>query len=162
FNALLLFTYVAHFQGEMSANAQSYYRLNTELALLEMTGLVWLLRDPVARRLNAGRWRRAVPSLAVIAALALPVGFFERVRFDLRRARHVPWQLAQEVLPALSRSDRLAILATGDNHDGALQLRGYLGLLAPALDAAALRCEPRSVIPALPARGFDRSEEHTS
>ncbi|MEJ0071443.1 MAG: hypothetical protein WDO24_24905 [Pseudomonadota bacterium] len=156
FDLFLLFIYVAHFQGAMSSNAQSYYRLNTELALLLMVGLVLLLRAPVGRWLATSSWRRAVPSLAVIAALALPVGFFERVRFDLRRARSVPWTLAEAVAPRLTPRDRLAILATGTNHDGPLQLRGYLGLLAPTLDAQALRFEPNDVIAALPARGFDR------
>jgi hypothetical protein len=156
FNAFLLFIYVAHFQGAMSSNAQSYYRLNTEFALLLMTGLVLLLRAPAGRWLATGAWQRAVPSLAVIAALALPVGFFERVRFDLRRARAVPWGLAQAVVPALAPGDRLAILSTGTNHDGPLQLRGYLGLLAPDLAATALRFEPHDIVPALPARGFDR------
>jgi hypothetical protein len=156
FDGFLLFTYIAHFQGEMSSNAQSYYRYNTELALLLMIGLVLLLREPVARRLATGAWRRTVPSLVVIAALALPIGFFERVRFDLRRARAVPWTLAEAVASMLTPRDRLAILATGSNHDGSLQLRGYLGLLAPMVDVWALRFEPRDVIPALPTRGFDR------
>jgi hypothetical protein len=156
FDGFLLFTYVAHFQGEMSSNAQSYYRYNTELALLLMIGLVLLLREPVGRWLATGTWRRAVPSLAVILALALPIGFFERVRFDLRRARSVPWSLAEAVVPMLTPRDRLAILATGSNHDGPLQLRGYLGLLAPMVDARALRFEPRDVIASLPGRGFDR------
>jgi hypothetical protein len=155
FDLFLLFIYVAHFQGVMSSNAQSYYRLNTELALLLMVGLVLLLREPVGRWLATGAWRRLVPSVAVIAALALPVGFFERVRFDLRRARSVPWTLAEAVAPRLTPHARLAILATGTNHD-TLQLRGYLGLLAPNVDAQALPYEARDLIAALPARGFDR------
>jgi hypothetical protein len=156
FDAFLLFIYVAHFEGAMSSNAQSYYRLNTELALLLMAGLVLLLRDPVGNWLATRSWRRAVPSLAVIAALVLPLGFFERVRFDLRRARSVPWRLAEAVAPALAPGDRVAILATGSTPDGPLELRGYLGLLAPEIAVTALRFEPRDVIPALPARGFDR------
>jgi hypothetical protein len=156
YDGFLLFIYVAHFQGQMSSNAQSYYRLNTELALLLMIGLVLLLRAPAARWLSATSWRRALPSLAVIAALALPVGFFERVRFDLRRARFVPWTVAEAVVPQLAPTDRLAILSTGSNPDGPLELRGYLGLLAPQIDAQALRFAPLSVIPDLPARGFDR------
>ncbi|HUA53544.1 MAG TPA: hypothetical protein VMB81_15340 [Candidatus Sulfotelmatobacter sp.] len=156
YNAFLVFAYIAHFRGVMSDNAQSYYRLNTELALFLMIGLVLLVReDWVVRRLGAGRWRRVVPAVAVIAALALPVGFFERVRFDLRRARGVPWALAEAVAPALDKTDRLAILNTGA-HDGALGLRAYLGLLAPGVAAEALRFDPISVVPNLPARGFDR------
>jgi len=156
YDSFLLFIYVAHFQGQMSANAQSYYRLNTELALLLMAALVLLLRAPAARWLALRAWHRVVPSLAVIAALALPVGFFERVRFDLRRARDVPWRLAEAAAPLLGPTDKLAILATGANHDGALQLRGYLGLLMPQLATSALRFEPLDVVPALPGRGFDR------
>jgi hypothetical protein len=156
FDLFLLFIYVAHFQGAMRSSAQSYYRLNTELALLLMTALMLLLRAPARRWLATRSGRRAVPSLAVIAALALPVGFFERVRFDLRRGRAVPWSLAQSVAPELAPGDRLAILATGRTQDGPLELRGYLGLLAPGTAATALRFEPRDVIPALPARGFDR------
>jgi hypothetical protein len=155
FNLFLLFVYVAHFQGVMSSNAQSYYRLNTELALLLMIGLVLLVRDPADRWLRTGAWRRALPSVAVIAALTLPVGFFERVRFDLRRARSVTWALAEAVAPTLAPGDRLAILNTG-RQDGALALRAYLGLLAPRTGAEALRFEPLAVVAALPARGFDR------
>jgi hypothetical protein len=156
FNLFLVFIYVAHFQGVMSSNAQSYYRLNTELALLLMLGLVLLLRDPVGARLAAVAWRRAVPSLVVIAALALPVGFFERVRFDLRRARGEVWRLAEAVAPALGSGDRLAVLATGSNRDGALQLAGALGLLAPGAAPTALRDPGVAALPALAGRGFDR------
>jgi hypothetical protein len=156
YNAFLVFAYVAHFRGVMSDNAQSYYRLNTELALLLMTGLVLLAReDWVMRRFAARRGWLALPSVAVIAALALPVGFFERVRFDLRRARSVPWTTADVVAPALAAGDRLAILNTGQ-HDGALGLRAYLGLLRPDVPAEALRFEPLAVVPGLPAHGFDR------
>ncbi|MBI3516373.1 MAG: hypothetical protein HY060_20270 [Proteobacteria bacterium] len=156
FNLFLVFIYVAHFQGVMSRNAQSYYRLNTELALLLMLGLVLLLRDSLRRWFAVYPWQRIVPAVAVIAALALPLGFFERVRFDLRRARGEIWRLAETVAPTLAPTDRLAVLATGANHDGALQLRGALGLLAPRVAAAALRDAGADEIPTLPARGFDR------
>jgi hypothetical protein len=155
FNLFLFFIYVAHFQGAMSSNAASYYRFNTELALLLMLSLSLVLREAAGHWRATAAWRRLVPTVAVIAALALPVGFFERVRFDLRRARSVPWTLAEAVVPALASTDRLAILNTGQS-DGALALRAYLGLLAPEVAAEALRFERPEVIPALPARGFDR------
>ncbi len=156
FNAFLVFIYIAHFDGVMSANAQSYYRFNTELALLLMVALVLVLRAPLGDRLAAGRWRRVVPGIAVIAALLLPVGFFERVRFDLRRARHVPWGVAEWVAPELAPGDRLAVVATGATRDTAQALGAYLNLLAPRTRVVALRDDGVAIVPALAAGGFDR------
>ncbi len=156
FNAFLVFIYIAHFDGVMSANAQSYYRFNTELALLLMVALVLVLRAPLGDRFAAGRWRRVVPGIAVIAALLLPVGFFERVRFDLRRARHVPWGVAEWVAPELAPGDRLAVVATGATRDTAQALGAYLNLLAPRTRVVALRDDGVAIVPALAAGGFDR------
>lgn len=156
FNLFLVFIYVAHFDGVMSANAQSYYRFNTQLALLLMTALVLLLREWVGLWLAGGRWRRAVPALAVIAALAIPLGFFERVRFDLRRARHAPWSLAAWAAPKLAPGDRLAVVATGATRDTALALGAAISLLAPRVAVVALRDDGAAVVPSLAAGGFDR------
>jgi hypothetical protein len=156
YNGFLVFIYVAHFDGVMSANAQSYYRFSTQLALLLMLGLVAWLRTALAPWLGTGRWRRALPALGVIAALVLPLGFFERVRFDLRRARYEPWRVAAWAAAQLAPGERLAVVATGATRDTALALGAYVNLLAPRTAVVALRDDGAAIVPSLRAGGFDR------
>jgi len=132
YNAFLMVTYIAHFPGEMSAEAHSFFRYNTHLALLLMLALAL-----VAREVGGEAWWRARrawrPTAAALVALALvaPLAFAKRLRFDLAMPQPLVRDLAERVKPYLNKSDRLALLLPGDNQSLAAMLAGVLRDVPP-------------------------------
>ncbi|MEA2754796.1 MAG: hypothetical protein QOJ54_1085, partial [Aliidongia sp.] len=105
YNGFLVLTYVGHFPGVMSLEAHSYFRYNTHLALLVLLGLVLALREAIT--VPVGR-RRLAGGLAIAAILAAPIGFAQRLRFDLEAPQPLIWSLAEHLAPHLAPDDRLA------------------------------------------------------
>ena len=93
---------------------------------------------------HARRWA----ALALVAQLAAPIAFAERLRFDLVMPQPLVWNLAQRVKPYLHDGDRLALLLPGDNGSVAAMLAGVLRdvpprrrldlLIRPSVDAKTL------------------------
>ena len=131
YNLYLMAAYIAHFPGEMSTEAHSYFRYNTQLALVLVLALAFVVRDLVAESQPLRRFRRRMGAAVVILALLAPIGFAYRLRFDLVMPQPLVWDLAQSIKPRLKDGDRLALLLPGDNGSLAEMLSGVLTDVAP-------------------------------
>ncbi len=140
YNAALLAAYVGHFSGQMSAEAHSYFRYNTHLALLLVLALTLLARDAVLgamRRLGDGA-RRLAPSLVVLATALAPFVFFIYLRFDLEAPALRAWQVAALGAQALGQDPGLALILPQDNGSVATMLDAALRFVPPRHPDAAL------------------------
>jgi hypothetical protein len=130
YNGFLLLTYIAHFSPEMSEEAHSYFRYNTHLSLVLVLALALL-----AQQLGLGAWvmrhRRPLSAAVLAVAVATPIGFIVRLRFDLRMPQPLVWRLADRAKPFLADGERLALLLPGDNGSLAAMLAGALTDAAP-------------------------------
>ena len=115
YNGFLVLTYIGHFPGVMSLEAHSYFRYNTHLALIILLGLMLALCEAVPAWPGFTRGRGVAGAVAIIAMLAAPIGFAQRLRFDREPPQPLIWHLAQELAPKLQPTDRLALLLPGDN-----------------------------------------------
>jgi hypothetical protein len=147
YNGALLFTYVAHFEGEIGAAAHSYFRYNTHLGLSLVLSLVLMARE--ANREH--RWQLSarvtrLAAVAVIAAvLATPLAFLGYLRFDLEPPQQRAWFLADRVRAALRGDERLALILPGDNGSLDTMLEGIIRLTAPRHPSADLRAYSWSI-----------------
>jgi hypothetical protein len=160
YNAALLFTYVAHFDGEIGATAHSYFRYNTHLGLLLILTLTLLARDAeMWHRVVAATPRGAVPAGLLAAALLCPIVFFGFLRFDLEVSQQRAWFLADRVRDALNRDPLLALVLPGDNGSLATMLDALIRLTPPRYVDADLRygdTATRAALDRLAAAGFVR------
>ncbi|MGH6976062.1 MAG: hypothetical protein ACREED_03445, partial [Stellaceae bacterium] len=112
YNAGLLVSYIGHFSGQMTADAHSFFRYNTHLALLLMVTLVLMLRGPsrawFERQQARHRGRLAV--LAIVVYVVCPVGFIHWLRFDLETPQLRAWGLARHIADAVGWDDRVALI----------------------------------------------------
>ena len=140
YNVFLLLTYVAHFTPEMSADAHSFFRYNTHLSLLLVLALVTLARAVFEERGWAPSWgaRRLAAGLVVLASLAVPVGFAERLRFDLVMPQPLVRALGHDLGARLRPDDRLALVLPGDNNSVAVMLQSVLRYETPRLPGVQL------------------------
>jgi hypothetical protein len=140
YNGALLFTYVAHFEGEIGAAAHSYFRYNTHLGLAVVLTLVLMAREMARER----RWHPPERStqrglaLAIIAVLITPVAFLGYLRFDLEAPQQRAWLVAAEAQRALARDERLALILPGDNGSLQTMVEGLIRLTPPRFPAAEL------------------------
>ncbi|MDE2228879.1 MAG: hypothetical protein KGL11_07565 [Alphaproteobacteria bacterium] len=134
YNAALLASYVGHFGGQMAADAHSFFRYNTHLALLLMVALILMLREPAQARLASlpPRWRRSLPVLAVVVFLVCPIAFVHFLRFDLETPQRRAWDLEKHLAAAIGPNDRIALILPGDG-----------GSLFPVLDGLLRMTPPR-------------------
>lgn len=131
YNGFLLMTYIAHFPGEMSSGAHSYFRYSMHLSLVMVLTLALFAREAAAA-IRPTRDYRRVSGIAVIGlALMLPISFAKRLRFDLDMPQPLVWDLAAEIKPYLHDGDRLALLLPGDNGSVAKMLAGVLSYVPP-------------------------------
>jgi hypothetical protein len=143
YNAALLFTYIAHFAGEIGAAAHSYFRYNTHLGLALVLALVLLARAFARER----RWRlperaaRLAPAAAIGAALVMPLAFLGYLRFDLEPPQQRAWILAGQARSALAADERLGLILPGDNGSLETMLEGLIRLTPPRHPEAELRTE---------------------
>jgi hypothetical protein len=132
YNIFLVLAYLGEFSAEMSAGAHSYFRYSTHLSLVLVAALAMAARD-----LGLGEACMRRPRSAVIAVCAVvligPIGFVQRLRFDLVMPQPLVWNLAAEVKPALKDGDRLALLLPGDNDSVRAMLEGVLRDVSPRL-----------------------------
>jgi hypothetical protein len=149
YNLYLVAAYIAHFESEMSAEAHSYFRYNTHLALVLVLALALAARDLAAETGLARRSRELAGAATIGLALLAPIAFVGRLRFDLVMPQPLVWELANQVKPYLKRGDRLALLLPGDNGSVDTMLSGLLMnswprrrdldlLYRPSADGAAL------------------------
>ena len=162
FNAFLVFAYVAHFGEADGREAHSYFRYNSHLSLLMMLALTLAGRE-LYRGRSLGRWPRLglwAPRVAVALALAAPIVFLKKVRFDLAQPQPVLWALSKSFAPRLNDGDRVAVLAPGDNGTLLLNLRGYLALTEPrrsGLDLVLLSDAGPAALDAVSASGIGKA-----
>jgi hypothetical protein len=126
YNIFIFTTYIAVFPTEMSSAAHSYFRYNTQLSLVLVLSLALTVRDLGAA---ARIWERPLrtASAAVLGlALAAPIAFAKRLRFDLDIPQPLVWDLAKKLSPYLSDGGRLALLLPGDNDSVATMIAGVL------------------------------------
>ncbi len=151
YNAALLFTYVAHFAGEIGAAAHSYFRYNTHLSLALVLALALLARA-VARergwRLQE-RMARLAPAAAIALVLVIPVASIGYLRFDLEPPQLRAWVLADRARAALAADARLGLILPGDNGSLETTLEGLIRLTPPRHPAAELRTETTAASEAL-------------
>lgn len=137
YNAFLILIYVIHMGPVAGEAAHSYFRYMTHLSLLAVLSLTvtardWLLARPPAAA--SARWRRWIPTAAVILALLVPFGFVKRLRFDTQMPQPLIWGLAHDVAGEVKNGERLAVLLPGDNGSTSLMLRAALALTPPRRD----------------------------
>jgi hypothetical protein len=133
YTGFLIFTYIAHFPGDIGASAHSFFRYNTHLGLLATLALVALARESWVRRgapaLGPG-WR-AVGIGAIVLAVAAPIATAGWIRYDLRQPQPLVWALAKFTAPYFHDDDRIALLLQGDNGSVAAMLRVAIAITPP-------------------------------
>ena len=122
--------YVTHFEGLMGIEAHSYFRYNTHLGLLLMAALVLYARDWRWQQFG-GRWRRAMPALAVLLALIVPLPFLRMLRFDLEVPNLRAYRLAHEAALRIGDDAHLLLILPGDNGTLPPTIEGVLRDLPP-------------------------------
>jgi len=144
YNAALLVAYVAHFSGQMAADAHSYFRYNTHLALLLMVALTLMARDHVALRLARlpRQWRRRLPAVAIALVLACPLIFIAFLRFDLEAPEIRAAYLARQIAERIGDRDRVALILPGDNQSLGAALETLLRVMPPRRNDLTLGYEP--------------------
>ena len=158
YNLFLIATYVAHFSPEMSAEAHSYFRYNTHLALILVLALALAVRELWPALWASGRVRRSAAALAVAVALPAPFVFAERLRFDIEMPQPLVWDLAGELKPYLHDGDRLALLLPGDDGTIGQMLGDYLASAPPrrrGLDILRRPAADAATLDAVAAAGYD-------
>jgi hypothetical protein len=132
YNAFLLLIYVISMGPSIGEEAHSYFRYMTHLSILALLALLAAARDWWEARGAplGGRWR-ALSAIAVAAILLVPIGFIERLRFDLQMPQPLVWQAAERLAARLEDGDKLAFILPGDNRSLTLMLRAALALTPP-------------------------------
>lgn len=130
YNAALVFAYVAHFRGQMGADAHSYFRYTTHLGLLLMVAFVVLVRDWRWARFG-GRWQGTVPTMLILTVLLDSLPFLTLMRFDLEVPNLRAYQLAHEAAAHISPDARLLLILPGDNGTVPPTVKGVLRYTAP-------------------------------
>jgi hypothetical protein len=133
YTGFLVFTYVAHFPGEIGASAHSFFRYNSHLGLLATLAIVVFARESWIRRgaPDLGRGWSTVAVAAIVLAVAAPLASAGWTRSDRRQPQPYIWDLAAWVAPYLSDGDRVALLLPGDNRSVALMLRVAIAISPP-------------------------------
>lgn len=140
YNGALLFTYVAHFEGEIGAAAHSYFRYNTHLGLALMMTLALMAREVVREQ----RWQlsqhatRLATAAVITAVLATPLAFLGYLRFDLEPPQQRAWFLAERARLALFGEERLALILPGDNGSLETMVEELVRLTSPRYPSADL------------------------
>jgi hypothetical protein len=133
YTGFLVFTYVAHFPGEMGASAHSFFRYSTHLGLLATLAIVVFARESWIRRgaPELGRGWSSVGIAAVILAVAAPIAAAGWIRGDRRQPQPMIWELAAWVAPQLTEGEHVALLLPGDNRSVAFMLRVAIAISPP-------------------------------
>lgn len=148
YTAFLVFTYVAHFPGEIGESAHSFFRYNLHLDLLATLAIVAFARESWMRRgaPELGTGWRAVGMVAILLAFTAPVAGARLIRPDRREPEPAVWDLARMVAPRLQPGDHVALLlpGAGDNRSVAFMLRVAIAIDHPNSRLANFRDIPRA------------------
>ena len=133
YTAFLIFSYVAHFPGEVGASAHSFFRYNLHLGLLATLAIVVFARESWIRRgaPDLGRGWSVVAIAAIALAVAAPVATAGWTRIDRRQPQPMLWSLAAWAAPQLSDGDHVALFLPGDNRSVAFMLRVAITVSPP-------------------------------
>ena len=133
YNAALLVSYIGHFSGQMTADAHSFFRYNTHLALLLMVTLVLMLRAPSRAwfERQQPRHRRWLAGLAIVMFVVCPAAFIHWLRFDLETPQLRAWDLARHVAAVIGSDDHVALVLPGDGGSLFPVLEGLLRMTPP-------------------------------
>jgi hypothetical protein len=137
YNAMLVFAYIAHFEGEMGIGAHSYFRYNTHLGLLFMVAVVALARSWNWPKL-AQRLPRLVPAALIVLVLLDPFPFLRMLRFDLEVPSQRVWDLAHAAAAQIAPDEALMLILPGENGSVAPALEGVLRYTPPRRPDVAL------------------------
>lgn len=146
YTAFLVFTYVAHFPGEIGASAHSFFRYNLHLQFLATLAFVAFARESWMRRGApdlGGRWR-AVGVAAIVLALVAPVAGAGLLRRDQRMPEPLVWRMARFAAPHFQQGDRVALLLPGDNRSVAFMLRVAIAIDHPHSGLANFKDVPKA------------------
>jgi hypothetical protein len=145
YDAALIVSYVGHFSGQMAADAHSFFRYNTHLALLLMVVLVLMLREPARAWFGTlpRRGRTSLSALAILAFIVCPVAFLPLLRFDLETPQRRAWDLAKHLAAAIGPHDRVALILPGDGGSLFPVLDGLLRMTLPRRPDVVLDDIPR-------------------
>jgi hypothetical protein len=133
YTLFLIFTYVAHFPGEIGASAHSFFRYNTHLEFLAILAVVAFARESWIRRgsPHLGSGWATVAAASIVLALIAPVATAGWVRGDRRMPQPLVWDLGAFAAPYFDGGDRVALLLPGDNRSVAFMLRVAIALGPP-------------------------------
>jgi len=132
YDLFLVIAYVVTFAPTMAADAHSFFRYNTHLALILVLSLAALLRTVIAERPGVAPavWRGAA-AVAVVMILLFPIVFVGRLRFDLMPPQPLVRALARDAAGFLAPDDKLALVLPGDGGTIATMMEGVLRYEAP-------------------------------
>ena len=133
YTGFLIFTYVAHFPGEIGASAHSFFRYNTHLGLLATMAAVVFARETWIRHgaPDLGRGWKMVAISAITLAILTPIATAGWTRSDRRQPKPLVWDLAAWSAPYLSDDAHVALLLPGDNRSVAFMLRAAIAISPP-------------------------------
>ena len=133
YTAFLIFTYVAHFPGEIGASAHSFFRYSCHLGLLATLAIVVFARESWIRRgaPDLGRGWSVVGVAAIVLAIVAPVAGAGWTRVDRRLPQPHVWDLAAWTAPYLKENSRVAMLLPDDNRSVGLMLRVAIAISPP-------------------------------
>jgi hypothetical protein len=131
YNLFIFTTYVAVFPTEMSSEAHSYFRYNTQLSLVLVLSLALTARGLGTAARIWERPLRATSAAVLGLALLAPIAFAKRLRFDLDMPQPLVWDLAKKLSPYLTDGGRVALLLPGDNDSVATMIAGVLADTPP-------------------------------
>jgi hypothetical protein len=131
YNGFLLLTYIGLFSVDMSIKAHSFFRYNTHITLVLVLALALAARDLGIGQWLVGKRAQVVGGLALAAAVAAPIGYAYRLRFDLDMPQPLVRGLVTNLKAYLTDGDRLALLLPGDNNSVATMIAGLLADTPP-------------------------------
>lgn len=130
YNAVLIFTYIAHFPGEFGLGAHSFYRYTTHYALVLVVALLAFGREDWRPWFTPAR-QKWLGCAAIGVVLLAPVLGVAKVRHDLAPVQRLVWDMSKAFAPLLGDGRRIAIVAPSDNDGIGLSLKGFLNLTPP-------------------------------
>jgi hypothetical protein len=133
YTAFLVFTYIAHFPGEIGASAHSFFRYNLHLGMLAMLSAVAIARESWVGRgtPELGKGWSSIQIAAILLAVVTPFPAAQWLRYDLRQPQPLVWDLGRFAAPYLHDGDHVALLLPGDNSAVNYMLRVALAMTPP-------------------------------
>jgi len=133
YTGFLVFTYIAHFPGEIGASAHSFFRYNLHLGFLATLAAIALIHTTWLERgaPRLGRGWQFIEAGAIVIAIVAPLAAASWLRFDRREPQPLVWNLAKFAAPHLNDGDRVALLLPGDNRSVAFMLRVAIAMTQP-------------------------------